>query len=69
MVKNPPAKEGTQGIRVPSLCRRTQQPTAVSLPGEAHGERSLVGYSPLDRKESDPPEATEHTHMQDRGIK
>ena len=25
---------------------RTRQPTPVSLPGECHGQRSLVGYSP-----------------------
>ena len=27
------------------LWRRERQPTAVFLPGESHGERSLVGYS------------------------
>ena len=26
-------------------CRRAQQPTAVFLPGESYGQRSLVGYS------------------------
>ena len=26
--------------------RRAQQPTLVSLPGESHGQKSLVGYSP-----------------------
>ena len=26
--------------------RRTWQPTPVFLPGESHGQRSLVGYSP-----------------------
>ena len=26
--------------------RRAQQPTPVFLPGESHGHRSLVGYSP-----------------------
>ena len=29
------------------------QPTPVFLPGESHGQRSLVGYSPGGRKESD----------------
>ena len=29
------------------------QPNPVFLPGESHGERSLVGYSPWGRKESD----------------
>ena len=28
-------------------------PTPVFLPGEFHGQRSLVGYSPRDLKESD----------------
>ena len=28
-------------------------PTSVFLPGEFHGQRSLVGYSPQGRKESD----------------
>ena len=29
--------------------RRKWQPTPVFLPGESHGWRSLVGYSPRDR--------------------
>ena len=33
-------------------CRRAWQPTPVFLPGESHGQRSLVGYSPWDRKKS-----------------
>ena len=33
--------------------RRKQQPTPVFLPGEFYGQRSLVGYSPWDHKESD----------------
>ena len=32
--------------------RRTWQPTPVFLPGEFHGQRSLVGYSPWGHKES-----------------
>ena len=32
---------------------RKWQPTPVFLPGKYHGQRSLVGYSPLDHKESD----------------
>ena len=31
--------------------RRAQQPTPVFLPGEPHGQRSLVGYSPWGRTE------------------
>ena len=33
--------------------RRAWQPTPVFLPGESHGQRSLAGYSPWCRKESD----------------
>ena len=32
---------------------RKWQPTPVFLPGESHGQRSLVGYSPRGPKESD----------------
>ena len=31
--------------------RRKWKPTPVSLPGESHGRRSLIGYSPQGRKE------------------
>ena len=33
--------------------RRKWQPTSVFMPGESHGWRSLVGYSPWGCKESD----------------
>ena len=33
--------------------RREWQPTPVFLPGESHGQRSLVGYSPWGCKDSD----------------
>jgi len=33
--------------------RRKCLPTPVFLPGEPHGQRSLVGYSPWGCKESD----------------
>ena len=33
--------------------RRQWHPTPVLLPGESHGQRSLVGYSPQCHKESD----------------
>ena len=36
------------------------QPTPVFLPGKSHGHRSLVGHSPVGRKESDMTETTEH---------
>ena len=43
------------------LSGRKWQPTPVFLPGESHGQRSLVGYSPWDRKELDVPQATLHS--------
>ena len=33
-----------------------------SLPGESRGQRSLVGYSPRGRKESDTTEPLNHHH-------
>ena len=42
------------------LWRRKWQPTPVFLPGESHGQRSLVGYSPPGCKESD---TTERLHF------
>jgi len=33
--------------------RRKWLPTPVFLPGESHGQRNLVGYSPCGHKESD----------------
>ena len=33
--------------------RRRWHPTPVLLPGKSHGRKSLVGYSPWGRKESD----------------
>ena len=62
MVKNPPANAGD--IRdvglIPGLRKSpgAWQPTPVFLPGESHGQRSLMGYSPWGRKESDTSEVT-----------
>ena len=42
--------EGSWVRKIP--WRRAQQPTPVFLPGEPHGQRSLVGYSPWGRKET-----------------
>ena len=38
------------------------QPTAVFLPGESHGQTSLVGYSPKGRTESDTTKVCVYTH-------
>ena len=35
------------------IWRRKYEPTPVFMPGKSHGVRSLVGYSPWGRKESD----------------
>ena len=62
MVKNPPAKAGDVGDargtgsipwvgKIP--WRREWQPTPVFLPGESHGQRSLAGYNPRGREESE----------------
>ena len=42
--------------------RRVWQPTWVFLPGEFHGQRNLVGYSPWDHKELEATEPIWHTH-------
>ena len=42
--------------------RRKWQSIPVFLPGEFHGQRSLVGYSPWDRKESDTTEKLSLTY-------
>ena len=43
-----------------SLWRRNWQPTPILLPGKSHGRRSVAGYSPWGRKESD---MTEQLHF------
>ena len=63
MVKNPPAN--ARDIRdagsIPGSGRSPGggQPTPGFLPGESHGQRSLLGYSLGGCKESDTTEATE----------
>ena len=44
--------------------RRKWKSIPVSLPGEAHGQRSLAGYNPWGRNESDMTEGIS-SHMQD----
>ena len=41
--------------------RKKRHPTPVFLPGKSHGQRSLVGYSPVGCKKLDMTER-EHTH-------
>ena len=68
------ARCGTSGKETACQCRRpgfnpcvgklswkrAWQPSPGFLPGESRGERSLVGYSPWGRKESDMAEAAYH---------
>ena len=61
MAKSLPAMQETQvrSLGWEDPLERKWQPTPVLLPGKFHGWRSLVGYSPWDRKESD---TTEQLH-------
>ena len=43
--------------------RREWLPTPVLLPGEFHGQRSLVGFSPWGHKESDTTEGLMGTYI------
>ena len=71
VIKDPPDNAGDPGSidrwvgKIP--WRRKWQPTPVFLPGESHGQRSLVGYSPWGGKELDMTEQLTHhtdTHTQ-----
>ena len=55
MVKNLPAMQDTwvRSLGQKILWRKDWQPTPVFLPGESHGQRSLVGYGPWGSKELD----------------
>ena len=55
MVQNPPAIWETQvwSMDWEDPWRREWQPTTVFLPGDFHGQRSLLGHSPWGWKESD----------------
>ena len=57
MVKNPPEMQETW---VGKIWRRAWLPTPVFLPGEFHGQRSLMGCSPWGHKESDTTERLTH---------
>ena len=53
MVKNLPANAADVRDASSTPWRREWVPTPVFLPGEFHGQRSLVGYSPWGHEESD----------------
>ena len=59
----------------PSFCspslysgRRKGQPIPEFLPGESHGQRSLVGYSPWECKESDTTERLKQYRIDSYGF-
>ena len=63
LVKNEESSRVAQPLGLPGLLhltRRRWHPTPVLLPGESHGQRSLVGCSPWGLSESD---RTERLHF------
>ena len=73
MLKNPPANAGDAGDMgsIPGWGRspeqRTRQPTPVFLPGESHGQRSLVGCSSLGFQLREPGRGTGHKESHSLG--
>ena len=65
VVKNSPASEGNAGDNSQEDPLEEQVAThSVFLPGEFHGQKSLVGYSPYGRKQWDMVEQLSmHTHI------
>ena len=69
VVQDPPASAADAGDlgSIPGWgrfpWRRAWQPTQIFLPGESHGQRSLVGHSPWGHKELDGTEATSCMHV------
>ena len=63
MAKSLPAQAGDPGstLAQEDPWRRTWQPVPVFSPGGSHAQRSLAGYSPPGRRESDTTEALAHT--------
>ena len=53
-VKNPPAMQETwlQSLSWEDSLEKEMQPAPVSLPGESHGQRSLVDYKSMGVAES-----------------
>ena len=53
VVRNPPANAGDVSDLDLIPWRRAWQPTPVFLPGDSHGQSSLVGFSPWGHAGSD----------------
>ena len=59
VVKNPPANAGDiKRCGFHPCIANALQPTPVFLPGESHGQRSLIGYRAWGHKESEMTEVT-----------
>ena len=74
MIKNLPANaEDIDASSIPGLEDPLEEGMATHssiLPGESHGQKSLVGYSPWGLKESDMSEQpSTHTHARQVGQK
>ena len=56
-----------RSLHLEDLLQEGMATTPIFLPGESHGERSLVGYSPQGCKESDMTETTDLSGTQYMG--
>ena len=70
MVKNLPAiqEASVQSLGWEDSLEKGMAIHSSILAGEFHGQRSLVGYSPWGRKESDMTERLTHTHIEIKRI-
>ena len=70
MVKNPPAMQETwvQSLGWEDPLKKEWLPTPVLLPGEFHGQRNLVGYSPWGHKELETTEQLTLSLLSHHGI-
>ena len=70
MVKNLPARQETwvRSLGPEDPLEKGMATPPVFLPGESHGQKSLVGYSPRGRKESDMTEQLTHTYGEYGGL-
>ena len=66
MVNNLPTMQKTwvQSLGQEDLLEKGWQPTPVFLPGESHGQKSMVDYSPWVCKELDTTERLTLSHSQ-----
>ena len=67
MVRNPSVNAGDASLIPVSPARCPGEgngyPTPVFVPGKSHGQRSLLGYSPWARKDSDMIERLKTAHL------